>query len=147
MAAMQVALSYVEQSQNSSNKQGPWCEHSSQLLTDAALQRPLGSSPHALTGPEEDRRIAGCRIISLQHLSEPRQAYTVTVDRLGNVGLSVVVITTISILIPYHCEILKSILNFLNIHSFHWLCCASWNFISVWAPEGIESAQTAPDFE
>lgn len=70
-----------------------------------------------------------------------------TADRLGNVGLSVVAITTILILPPYRCERLKSILNFLNSHSFHQLCCASWNFISAWAPGGIESAQTAPEFE
>lgn len=61
------------------------------------------------------------RLIPQQDLSEYRQAHAVTVDRLGNAGLSVVMITTISILLPYHCERLKSILNFLNTHSFHWL--------------------------
>lgn len=46
MAAMQVrSLPYVERSLDSSNQWRPWCEHSSQLLTDTT---------HDLTSPEVD---------------------------------------------------------------------------------------------
>lgn len=110
---------------DSSNQRRPWCEHSSQLLTDnhcANPGGPLGYSLHA----QRWRGSYSLQNHSQQPLSEHRQPYCycrlMCRDNFSTV--------------PYTLWKIESIMNFLNIHSFHKLSCARWNFISACAPGG-----------